>query len=401
MTAAPVQLTLPGCGAPPPRPPRRRNRGDCRAPAASHTEDRLLASYLRRLGARGAAPKGFAAYRYQLRTLLRVARRIAGHPIGHGALFRDAALLGRALVDDRDPDSGRQLSKWTLAQRRSAARSFVSLMQPELQALLGESPHAVLDRALRSVAQRVGAGYRLTGGAPRKRGGYAPAPDEVASVIAAAGRMPGFAGLRNAVFFAILAETGTRVNALRELDGADCIAMPSGRLHLFLYAKGKGEAREVELSRIASESLCEYARTFNRQSAVMGWRVRIRPGTAGPVWRSGPRGRWSYSSIVATLRAACSSAGVHEFGPHALRRAFATNAASTLPRHAVALAGGWQGLERLDDHYIQIQDAQMRVKLERAHISAMPQEDSGNVNHPAIVALPEFIARTSEAVPTR
>lgn len=401
MTDAPVQLTLPGCGDPPPRPPRRRNRGHRRAAATSHTEDRLLASYLRRLGARGAAPKGFAAYRYQLRTLLRVAGRIAGRPIVHGALFRDAALLGRALVDDRDPDSGRQLSKWTLAQRRSAARSFASLMQPEMQALLGESPHAVLDRALQSAAQRVGAGYRLTGGAPRKRGGYAPAPAEVASVIAMAGRMPGFAGLRNAVFFAILAETGTRVNALRALDGADCIAMPSGRLRLFLHAKGKGEAREVELSRAASDALCEYARTFNRQSAVMGWRVRIRLGTPGPVWRSGPRGRWSYPSIVATLRAACSSAGVQEFGPHALRRGFATNAAGTLPRHVVALAGGWQGRERLDDHYIQTQDAQMRAKLERAHIAIMPQEDSADVSHPPVVALPELVARTPEAVPTR
>jgi len=174
MIDVPVQLILPGCGDPTPRPHRRRTRGR-RSMVTPCAEAMLLTSYLRRLRARGVAPKGFAAYRYQMRALIKIANHLAGYPVTYLALFRDASLLGRALVDDIDVESGRQLSKWTLAQRRSAARSFASLMQPELQALLDESPHAVLNRALRSVAQRVGGGYRLTGGAPRKRGGYAPA----------------------------------------------------------------------------------------------------------------------------------------------------------------------------------------------------------------------------------
>jgi integrase len=223
----------------------------------------------------------------------------------------------------------------------------------------------------------------------------------MAAVIAAAGKVPGFAGQRNAVFFAILAETGTRVNALRDLDGADCIAMPSGRLRLFLHAKSTGNMREVELSRAMSDALHEYARTFNRQSAVMGWRVRIRLGQLGPVWRSGPRGRWSYPSVVATLRGACSGAGVREFSPQAVRRGFATNAAGTLPRHVVALAGGWQGVERLDDHYIQIQAAQICAKLGQAHSAIMLREEPENVRHSTVVALPDPFARTPETVATR
>ena len=51
--------------------------------------------------------------------------------------------------------------------------------------------------------------------------------------------------------------------------------------------------------------------------------------------------------------------------PHALRRAFATDAASVLPRHTVAQAGGWKGLERLDDHYVQPRGDAIRAKLNR------------------------------------
>ena len=175
-------------------------------------------------------------------------------------LVRDEELLGRVLVDDTAPTLGTRLSRWTLAQRRSAIRDFVTLMRPELMALLGEDPHDRLDRALRAVAERVGAGYRLTGGAPRRRGGRAPS-----------GRRSGRTGrrragswlssaLRNRAFFTILAETGARVNALRQLDGADCVEMPSGRLRLFLHEKGKAEPREVELSREAADCVTRVRR---------------------------------------------------------------------------------------------------------------------------------------------
>ncbi len=63
------------------------------------------------------------------------------------------------------------------------------------------------------------------------------------------------------------------------------------------------------------------------------------------------------------------------FDPHALRRAFASNAASVLPRHVVARAGGWQGLERLDDHYVQARDARIGAKLRYAGATDSDRKD--------------------------
>lgn len=319
--------------------------------------------YRRRLEAQGAARKGISAYRYQLRVVLQIAERHAGRLLTCAELFQSPHLLGRVLVDDEGERGAGRLSKWTLAQRRSALRSFAALMRPELLPLLGEEPHAVLDRALRGAAERVGAGYRLTGGAPRRRGGDVPAPDEVAAVLDALGRGPGYVGARDRAFFAILAQTGARVNALRELDGADCVLLPSGRVRVFLHEKGTGEPREVELSHHAVGLLRDYADAFNRHAAVHRWAVRVRLGEAGAVWRNSARGRWDGKGIRASLRAGCSEVGIPAFTPHALRRAFATSAASGLPRHVVAQAGGWQGLERLDDHYVRPHPATIWEKL--------------------------------------
>ena len=149
--------------------------------------------------------------------------------------------------------------------------------------------------------------------------------------------------------------------------------MPSGRLRIFLREKGKVEPREVELSRETAEALRSYAEAFNRMAAIRRWPVRIRLGEPGAVWRNSTRGRWSYGDVLATLRAGCSVAGVPEFRPHALRRAFATDAASTLPRHVVARAGGWQGLERLDDHYVQPRGEVIREKLSRTERGVLAQ----------------------------
>jgi len=138
-------------------------------------------------------------------------------------LIRDEKLLGRVLVHDLAPTLGTRLSRWTLAQRRSAIRSFAALMRPELLTLFGTDPHERLDRALRAVAERVGAGYRLTGGAPRRRGGQAPSGTQIQDVLDAVGREAGYLGARNRAFFTVLAETGPRVNALRQVDGIDCV----------------------------------------------------------------------------------------------------------------------------------------------------------------------------------
>lgn len=357
---------LPGFEALAPRKTRRQPSHCAKERRTHPPDDPLLSAYLKRLAARGAAPKGFKAYRYQLRSTSLTAARLAGRTVTWADLVRNEGLLGRALVDDTAPTLGTRLSKWTLAQRRSAVRSFATLMRPELATLLGEDPHNLLDRALRSVAERVGTGYRLSGGAPRRRGGWVPTERDIGAVLDAVGRALGYPGARNRAFFAILSETGARVNALRELDGADCLEMPSGRLRIFLHEKGKTEPREVELSRSTSDDLQSYVVAFNRMAAIRRWRVRIRLSEPGAVWRNSSRGRWSYRDVRATFRRGCSVAQVPDFGPHALRRAFATDAASALPRHLVAQAGGWKGLERLDDHYIQPRGETIWDKLSRS-----------------------------------
>ena len=359
------QLALPGLDPPPVRKPRRPSRPKP-ASAFPPAGDQLLDTFLRRLAVHGRAKKGRKAYAYQMRSMLLIGARLAGHPVTWADLIRNENLLGLVLVDETAPTLGTRLSKWTLAQRRSAIRDFFTLMRPELLGLVGEEPHDRLDRALRTVAERVGTGYRLTGGAPRQRGGQALSALQIRDVIDAAGRESGYRGARNRAFFTILAETGARVNALRQLDGADCVEMPSGRLRIFLHEKGKAEAREIELSHAAAAALRFYAEAFNYLATFRRWRERICLGEQGPVWRNSPRGCWSYHDILATLRAACQTPEAPTLTPHALRRAFATDAASVLPRHVVAQAGGWKGLERLDDHYVQPRGATIAEKLDRA-----------------------------------
>ena len=364
------QLPIPGIEPPPVRTPRRRSHLVLGRPRVPSLDDPLLAAFTRRLAAQGRARKGQKAYQYQMRSILTTAARLTGQIMTCVDLIRDEPLLGRVLVHDIAPTLGTRLSRWTLAQRRSAIRSFAALMRPELIRLLAEEPLDRVDRALRSVADRIGTGYRLTGGAPRRREGQAPSGTQIRDVLGATGLQPGYLGARNRVFFQILAETGARVNALRLLDGVDCVELPSGRLRIFLHEKGRGEPREIELSREAADGLRTYAERFNYQAAVRRWRVRVRLGEPGPVWRNSTRGCWSYDDILASLRAGCMAAEVPPFTPHALRRAFATDAASVLPRHTVAQAGGWQGLERLDDHYVQPRSATISEKLSRLEQSA-------------------------------
>ncbi len=366
-----TQPLLPGFEAFPRLPNRTERRPPGGVPVQPSADD-LVRAYLCRLAAHGAAPKAVGAYRYQLGATVRAARRISGRFVTALELFQDAPLLGRALVDDGAIGGG-QLSRWTLAQRRSAVRSFANLMHPELAPLLAEEPGNVVDRALRGAADRVGGGYQLPGGAPRRRGGFAPDREEVAAILEAVGGVPGFAGPRDRTFLRILVETGSRVNALLRLDGADCIALPGGRLRLFLHEKGKAEQREVELGAEAARGLQSYADAFNLQAAARRLRARVRLGEPGPVWRTVDGRRWGYASVAEMLRGGCAAAGVDPCSPHALRRSFASDAASRLPRHVVALAGGWKGLERLDDHYVRPREPTIWEKL------AWRDEDSGNL----------------------
>lgn len=340
------------------RHPARTRPGRLEAPPV----DALVHSYLSRLSAHGAAARGVSAYQYQIRATLRIAARLSGETLTMAEVFQDDALLGRTLVHDESAQSS-TLSKWTLAQRRSAIRSFATLMRPELLPLIKEEPSSVVERALRLVAERVGGGYRLTGGAPRRRGGRAPDHRDISAVLGSVGSAPGFTGRRNRAFFGILAATGCRVNALRELDGGDWLVLPNGRMRIYLHEKGKVERREVELSREAARDLMEYTAAFNRLVASRRWKNRVECGKPGAVWRNTAGSRWGYASVLKTLKDGCIHASVPEFAPHALRRAFASDAASRLPRHVVAQAGGWKGLERLDDHYIQPHETTIWEKL--------------------------------------
>ncbi|MGH7487084.1 MAG: tyrosine-type recombinase/integrase [bacterium] len=384
------QMTLPGWPASVmPVTVKRRVRTGARPPKLldGAADDVNIQTYQQRLVARGAAEKGRQAYIYQLRVMLRIAACLVGHAVTLEELFEDPTLLGRCLVHDRNMADDASLSRWTLAQRRSAIRSFATLLRPELARRLGEDPHVRLDCALRLVAERVGTGFRLPGGKPRQRGGTVPTAEEIAALLATAGQQTGYWGQRDQAFFRILAETGTRINALRSLDGEDCIEMPSGRLRLYVHAKGKREQREIELSDVAAECLCAYAHAFNRLAVTRGWKARVQIGKPGPLWRNSGIGCWPYASVVAALRAACRAAELTPFTPHALRRAFATDAARDLARHIVAKAGGWQGLERLDDHYIHPRTDLLWRKLiasERLSFLTPRQKDTDDVSTPAV-----------------
>lgn len=330
-------------------------------------EDPIVRDYLRVLSMTGAPQKTIAAHRYQLRAVVECARRgRAGHAVRIFDLFRSPRLLGRALVDDRPRSGIGRVSKWTLAQRRVVIRSFARLMRPELLAVTGEEPEQVVAHALQSVAERVGCGYRLGGGTPRRRGGPAPSPEEVSRILDSVAKARSFQGRRNRAFFTILYHSGSRVDALRQLQGDDVIEMPDGHLRLLLHDKGKTRAREVELSADDRRLLFDYVEEFNWRAAFAGRSERIELGKPGAVWRSSWRRQWAYQGVRQTFEAACLSVGTLMYRLHAFRRTFATSAASVLPRDVVAQAGGWRGLERMDDHYIRPPEHAVLAKLREA-----------------------------------
>jgi integrase len=335
-------------------------------------QDDLLDAFIRRLRDYGRSERGVTAYLYALNATLHAAHRLSGRSLSSVELFQDLSLLGHALIDDRSLN-GALLSKWTLAQRRSAIRSFATLMRPELSAQLDEEPLAVIDRALRMVAERLGSGYRLSGGLPRRRGGFTPSVKELARVMEVLGREPGYTGLRHRAFFGILRLTGCRINALRVLDGTDCLVLPSGRIRIYLGEKGRKEEREVELDEKTARALQAYVDAFNRTR--IGDNDRIALGQVGAIWRGATGRQWGYAALLTRLRAACAEAGMPPMTPHAFRRAFASDAAGYLPRQDVARAGGWDRLERLDNHYIQANMARTWEKLAPTENVGIPAKE--------------------------
>ena len=331
---------------------------ESKSPLVTRPLSRELERYRRLLVATGK-PEGTAKkYIQHLRRLAEIAEA----PENIMGLFSNPEALGRALVNDRS-SAGSQLSRWTLAGRRSAIRSFARMMGPQLRRLTGRDPLRIVQEALRLSSERVGTGFRLTGGAPRRRGGPHPSPDELVAIIREAGQAPGFEGHRNTAFFWILFETGSRVNALREASCADLIKLPMGGARLQIHAKGKSRRREIELTPHGWDLLHTYIQKFNCQTAT---NARISPiviGERTPLWRGTRGGSWPYPSVSKAFQSACLNAGTRAYVLHSLRRAFASEAAATLPRHTVARAGGWSGTRRMDDHYIRAEPRSIEEKL--------------------------------------
>ena len=317
-----------------------------------------LEEYKDLLAATGKDEDTIKAYIYQLRSLLKAAQGYES-PM---AFFLDPKALGRALVNDTSKD-GRQLSKWTMAQRRSAIRSFARMMGPQARRLTGRDPLGIVEEALRLSTERVGGGFRLTGGAPRRRGGPHPSPDELAAIIQETAREPGFEGHRNEAFLWILFESGSRVNALREASCADLVELPMGGIRLQIHAKGRSQRREIELTPHGWDLLRTYIEKFNCQTATDARMPPIVIGERTPLWRGARGGLWPYDGVSKTFQRACLNAGTRAYILHSLRRALASQAAATLPRHTVALAGGWGGTRRPDDHYIRVQPRSIEEKL--------------------------------------
>ena len=158
--------------------------------AADNAEDALEALYEERL--RGMrAPRSVLTYRWLRKAVLRVAKAARGQPLTLGELFALPDLLGLALTNDRNPD-GARISKSTLAHRRTAMRSVATLLYVEMAAAIGRDPHDVLDQALRGAAERVGGGFRIAGGSPRRHGGPTPGMAESTAIIEAVGEPQGW-----------------------------------------------------------------------------------------------------------------------------------------------------------------------------------------------------------------
>jgi integrase len=151
--------------------------------------------------------------------------------------------------------------------------------------------------------------------------------------------------------------------------------MPSGRVRFRLHEKGKSAPREVELPSEHARALRLYVERINSYAAERDLPAHVAFDAPTPVWLSEAGNVWSDDGVRSALAKGCEDAGVPRITPHAFRRAFATDAASLLPRHVVALAGGWQGVERLDNSYVHPRKSVIWDKLSHTHAWEIgPQE---------------------------
>jgi integrase len=331
-----------------------------RSPIPAPTTSPIESLWAARLLARSSR-KTVSKYQFHLREIVAAAHRINGRDDDLLALFRDPPLLGRALISDVR-DDGSHASGWTLAQRRTAARSVAEHCGPELRVELGRDPSEIVDRALQAVAERVGGGYRIPGQRPRGRGGPTPSAAEVTAILSAAGRTRGWEGLRDRAFIACLAASGSRVTALRTLDTAYAVPLRGGRLRLLVAQKGGRSRHEAELPPVVAALLRAYVSGYN-DWARAGARAQIVLGGEGPLWRDYAGRVWGGRSMRRVVRTACAAAGGPDYPPHSYRRFWATRAAQALPRWEAAAAGGWEGPRRFDEHYVDVRAEQLHAKL--------------------------------------
>ncbi len=340
----------------------------------SARQDELFHLYRRRTASR-LAPATVKKYTWTLEQCLRLAEKQVGHPVSVTDFLMDRSLLGYVCSTVERPCGGSPISAWTAAHRRTVLRSAAGALAPELRALGLVEPIQHVNRAIQEVAEKVGGGYRLPVGKPRRRGRPAPSTAEVDALLAIVGADEGWAGQRNALFFGILAATGLRVGALLALDGQDVRLMDDGAVRFFPHDKASGGRSELEVPSRFREPLETYFKAVNRSLVGQG-QGRVGFGRAGAVWRGANGKQWFAAQMRHRLRAACRVAETREYTPHSFRAYFATQATSVAPRRVAALAGGWRGTERMDDHYVGVPRDAIERKLARIGVSRPGRRES-------------------------
>ena len=363
----PVQGGLPGLGEDKLIAPQRRRAS---AESLSAVEP-LVDLYDLRVATRWTEPTR-RQYRWVLRNMLDLASNLAGRSVGLLELLKDEPLLGQTLATATTADGRSEISAWLAAQRRSVLRSFTQLMDPELRREgIGDAGDALV-RALRSVAEPVGTGYRLPGGRPRGRGGPTPSIEELAAIQDELARKPGWRGARNEIILDLMTLRGVRIGGLLGLDGASAHRLPDGRVRCLLRAKSKREPYELAVPGSLIEPLARYVETLNAWAQASGLPDRIGFGTPGRFWRNDLGQPLTYQTWTNELKQACVSAGLPVYTSHAIRRAFATISTAVAPRATVATAGNWASTRRMDDHYVQPSITRLRQSV--ASLPSRPEE---------------------------
>ena len=344
----PVQRGLLGLGEDIPIAKRRRS-----LPRESHqASDDLLILYEKRIAARWPN-RTKQQYRWVLRNMLALACNLAGQSVSILEVLRDEQLLGQIFATATTADGKRPVSAWHMAQRRSILRSFVEIMEPELRCEGIVDAGDALIRALRSVAEPVGTGYRLPVGATRGRGGPTPSQEEIAAIQHELSSKPSWRGCCNEAIFSLMVRRGLRIGSLLTLDGASAHRLRDGRMHCFLRAKSKREPYELIVPNDLTELLSRYVEQFNSWAKASGLPDRIGFGVSGLFWRNDLGRPLTYPAWTNELKQACIAASVPVYTSHAFRRAFATNATAVAPRPTVATVGNWASKRLMDDSYCQ------------------------------------------------